>query len=134
MIKTVLCVDDDPITLMLSKMVLNKASFCNELVTAKNGEEAILYFENLLITNNNDNNYPKLIFLDLNMPIMNGWEFLDTFIEKELHHTFKEIKVIILSSTVDPNDIEKSKKYPIVIKFLPKPINKEMLESLKDIA
>jgi CheY-like chemotaxis protein len=133
MIKTVLCVDDDPITLMLSKMVLNKASFCNELVTAKNGEEAILYFENLLIANNNDN-YPKLIFLDLNMPIMNGWEFLDTFIEKELHHTFKEIKVIILSSTVDPNDIEKSKKYPIVIKFLPKPINKEMLESLKDIA
>jgi CheY-like chemotaxis protein len=133
MIKTVLCVDDDPITLMLSKMVLNKASFCNELVTAKNGEEAILYFENLLIANNNDN-YPKLIFLDLNMPIMNGWEFLDTFIEKELHHTFKEIKVIILSSTVDPNDIEKSKKYPIVIKFLPKPINKEMLENLKGIA
>ena len=133
MIKTVLCVDDDPITLMLSKMVLNKASFCNELVTEKDGEEAILYFENLLITNNNDN-YPKLIFLDLNMPIMNGWEFLDAFIEKELHHTFKEIKVIILSSTVDPNDIEKSKKYPIVIKFLPKPINKEMLESLKDIA
>lgn len=131
MIKTVLCVDDDPITLMLSKMVLNKASFCNELVTAKNGEEAILYFENLLIS---DDNYPKLIFLDLNMPIMNGWEFLDAFIEKELHHTFKEIKVIILSSTVDPNDIEKSKKYPIVIKFLPKPINKEMLESLKDIA
>ena len=131
MIKTVLCVDDDPITLMLSKMVLNKASFCNKLVTAKNGEEAILYFENLLITNDN---YPKLIFLDLNMPIMNGWEFLDSFTEKELHHTFKEIKVIILSSTVDPNDIEKSKKYPIVIKFLPKPINKEMLESLKDIA
>ncbi|WP_396211262.1 response regulator [Flavobacterium sp.] len=132
MIKTVLCVDDDPITLMLNEMVLNKASFCNELVTAKNGEEAILYFENLLITTNNDN-YPKLIFLDLNMPVMNGWEFLDTFIEKKFHHIFKKIKVIILSSTVDPNDIEKSKKHPIVIKFLPKPINKEMLESLKDI-
>jgi CheY-like chemotaxis protein len=132
MIKTVLCVDDDPITLMLNEMVLNKASFCNELVTAKNGEEAILYFENLLITTNNDN-YPKLIFLDLNMPVMNGWEFLDTFIEKKFHHIFKKIKVIILSSTVDPNDIEKSKKHPIVIKFLPKPINKEMLESLKEI-
>lgn len=132
MIKTVLCVDDDPITLMLNEMVLNKASFCNELVTAKNGEEAILYFENLLITTNNDN-YPKLIFLDLNMPVMNGWEFLDTFIEKKFHHIFKKIKIIILSSTVDPNDIEKSKKHPIVIKFLPKPINKEMLESLKDI-
>jgi CheY-like chemotaxis protein len=130
MIKTVLCVDDDPITLMLSKMVLNKASFCNKLVTAKNGEEAILYFENLLITNDN---YPNLIFLDLNMPIMNGWEFLDNFIEKELHLTFKEIKVVILSSSVDPNDIEKSKKYPIVIKFLPKPINKEILENLKEI-
>lgn len=131
MIKTVLCVDDDPITLMLSKMVLNKASFCNELVTARNGEEAIHFFENLLISK--DSNYPKLIFLDLNMPIMNGWEFLDTYIEKNFHHIFKEIKVVILSSTVDPNDIEKSKKYPIVIKFLPKPINKEMLESLKNI-
>ncbi len=132
MIKSVLCVDDDPITLMLSKMVLNKASFCDELVTAKNGEEAINYFENLLNTQKS-NHYPKLIFLDLNMPIMNGWEFLDTFIEKKLHQTFKEIKVIILSSTVDPNDIEQSKKYPIVIKFLPKPINKEMLENLKEI-
>jgi CheY-like chemotaxis protein len=133
MIETVLCVDDDPITLMLSKMILNKAFFCKELVTAKNGEEAIHYFENLL-HNKDIENYPKLLFLDLNMPVMNGWEFLDNFIEKKLHHTFTEIKVIILSSSVDPNDIEKSKIYPIVIKFLPKPINKEMLESLKDIA
>ena len=131
MIKTVLCVDDDPITLMLSKMVLNKASFCNELVTAKNGEEAILYFENLLITNNNDN-YPKLIFLDLNMPIMDGWEFLDHFSKEEYTSAFKNTKVIVLSSTIDPNDIGKSKTYSMVLDFLSKPIRKEIVENLKE--
>lgn len=133
MIESILSIDDDPITLMLSKMVLKKTEFCKELITAQNGEEAINYFEDLIAARNLTN-YPKLIFLDLNMPIMNGWEFLDTFIMKNFHQIFNGIKVIILSSTVDPNDIEKSKNYPIVANFLAKPINKEMLEKLKSSA
>ncbi|WP_395050052.1 response regulator [Flavobacterium sp.] len=133
MLETVLCIDDDPITLMLCKMVITKASFSNEIATAKNGEEALKYFNALNQTNSNSEfkKQPQLIFLDLNMPVMGGWDFLDSFSTAE-YSDYNDTKVIILSSTIDPEDLEKSKKYPMVIDFLSKPISKEMLEYLKD--
>lgn len=129
----ILCVDDDPITLMLCKMVILKSSFSKEIITAQNGEEAVDYFNNLKL-NNLDvpiKNYPKLVFLDLNMPIMDGWDFLDHFSTEEYTTYFKDTKVIVLSSTIDPEDINKSKTYPMVIDFISKPITKEVLENLK---
>ena len=129
MLGTILCVDDDPITLMLCKMVITKASFSNEIVTAKNGQEALKYFD-AFKTIANASNKPQLIFLDLNMPVMNGWEFLESF-NTANYLEYHQTKVIILSSTIDPEDLEKSKKYPMVIDFLSKPISKEMLELLK---
>ncbi|RYF90086.1 MAG: response regulator, partial [Chitinophagaceae bacterium] len=72
----ILCVDDDPITLMLYKMVVAKSGFATQIDTATNGEEALHYFDRIL---EESDDYPKLIFLDLNMPIMSGWEFLDIF-------------------------------------------------------
>ena len=129
MLDSILFIDDDPITLMLCKMVTKKASFSNEIATAKNGEEALKYYDNLKTTSTIKK--PQLIFLDLNMPVMNGWEFLDSFVTAE-YSEYHDTKVIILSSTIDPQDLEKSKKYPMVIDFLSKPISKEMLEFLKD--
>jgi len=129
MLETILCIDDDPITLMLCKMVITKALFSNEIATAKNGEEALKYYNSL--KTNPSINKPQLIFLDLNMPVMNGWEFLESFITAE-YSEYHDTKVIILSSTIDPQDLEKSKKYPMVIDFLSKPISKEMLLFLKD--
>jgi CheY-like chemotaxis protein len=128
MLDKILCVDDDPITLMLCKMVIIKASFSKEIITAKNGQEALKYFDSI---KSNISTKPQLIFLDLNMPVMDGWEFLDAFNTSEFSG-FHDSKVIILSSTIDPEDLEKSKKYPMVIDFLSKPISKEMLEYLKD--
>ncbi len=130
MLDTILCVDDDPITLMLCKKVITKCSFSNKIDIAKNGEEALKYFDALLLANNYSIK-PPLIFLDLNMPIIDGWEFLDHFNTLK-YSVFHQIKVIILSSTIDPEDLKKSKKYPMVIDFLSKPITKEMLEYLKD--
>lgn len=129
MLERVLFVDDDPITLMLCKMVIKKASFSNEIVTAKNGQEALKYYDTLKVANSI--NKPQLIFLDLNMPVMDGWDFLEGFMADE-YSDFHDSKVIILSSTIDPEDLEKSRKYPMVIEFLSKPISKEMLEYLKD--
>ncbi|RTY97085.1 response regulator [Flavobacterium sp. RSP49] len=130
MLDTILCVDDDPITLMLCKKVINKSSFSNEIITSQNGEEALKYF-NTIRQNNDNKHYPQLIFLDLNMPVMGGWEFLDYFNSPEFSD-FSAIKVIVLSSTIDPEDLEKAKKYPMVIDFLSKPITLSMLEYLKN--
>lgn len=128
MLDLIMAVDDDPITLMLFKKVVQKASFANEIINAVNGEEAITYFNNI----NNRKTKPQLIFLDLNMPVMGGWEFLDLFNNSDYYH-LNNTKVIILTSTIDPEDIKKSKTYPNVIEFLSKPITVEMLNYLKTI-
>jgi CheY-like chemotaxis protein len=116
-------------------MVISKSSFAHEIVTAQNGEDAINYFDELKLNNLGAeiSRYPKLIFLDLNMPVMGGWEFLDHFSQGDYPTLFKDTKVIVLSSTIDPRDIAKSKTYPMVIDFLSKPITKDMLEDLKKI-
>jgi len=133
MLDQILCVDDDPITLMLCKKVIIKSSFSNEIITSQNGEEALSYFNTIKYTNNKNKPIPQpqLIFLDLNMPVMGGWEFLDSFNSQEFSE-FSTIKVVVLSSTIDPEDLEKSKQYPMVIDFLSKPISQSMLEYLKN--
>ena len=134
MLDLILCVDDDPITLMLCKMVIAKSSFATEIITAQNGEEALNYFDDLKLNNLGAEikKYPSLVFLDLNMPVMDGWEFLDHFSKEEYTSAFKNTKIIVLSSTIDPNDIEKSKTYSMVLDFLSKPITKEIVENLKE--
>lgn len=128
MLDLILCVDDDPITLMLCKKVITKASFSNTIITAKNGEEALQYFNSII--NKEENNLPNLIFLDLNMPVMDGWEFLDNFSTNK-YSEVNTTKIVVLSSTIDPEDLQKSKKYPMVIDFLSKPITTNMLSYLQ---
>jgi CheY-like chemotaxis protein len=130
MLNLIMCIDDDPIALMLLKKVINKAQFSKEIITAQNGEEALDFFKSQKKTPPNSISLPQLIFLDLNMPVMAGWEFLDHFNTAE-YLNFNKIKVIVLSSSIDPEDINKSKTYPIVIDFLAKPITTSMLDYLK---
>lgn len=129
MIDKILCVDDDPITLMLCRKVIVKAGFAAETDSASNGEDALRYFDSLIKEGNQ--HPPKLIFLDLNMPVMGGWEFLDNFSREPYSAYFSQVKVIVLSSTIDPQDIEKARTYPMVLQFMSKPITIEMLEELK---
>jgi CheY-like chemotaxis protein len=133
MLNKVLCVDDDPITLMLCKKVIEKVDYTKEVETAKNGEEAFEYFKSIdeRIKNNETIQLPELVLLDLNMPVMNGWELLDSYVGLDFHLLFEDTKFIILSSTIDPTDIEKSKSYPMVIDFISKPITKEVLANIK---
>jgi CheY-like chemotaxis protein len=128
MLELIMCIDDDPITLMLFKKVVQKASFAKEIINTFNGQEAITLINSINNTSNQGKN-PQLIFLDLNMPVMGGWEFLDLFIASN-YFDLNNTKVIILTSTIDPDDIKKSKSYPNVIAFLSKPITVEMLDYL----
>ena len=128
MLDKILCVDDDAITLMLCKKVIIKTGFSKETVTAQNGEEALKYFDDIK-ENTTNIILPQLIFLDLNMPVLGGWEFLDIFSEPK-YKSFNKTKIVVLSSTIDPEDLEKAKKYPMVIDFLSKPISVSMLDYL----
>src|SRR6187402_2677287 len=128
----ILCIDDDAVTLMLCKLIITRTHLADEIITAKNGKEALDYYTQLsdISCPKNQNDYPNLIFLDLNMPVMGGWEFIEKFTS-----TFPgkscTTKVIILSSGIVPEDIEKANKYPFIVDFLSKPLTKEKVNNLK---
>ncbi len=130
MIKKLLLVEDDPITQMLERIILSNAGFCQETMSLDNGIAAVDWLETYLNQGNQNLNLPELIFLDLNMPMMDGWEFLKLF-EEKYAPLFPNTKVIILSSTVNPLDWEKSKEHQVVIGFEKKPLSVETLDNLK---
>ena len=128
MINKVLCIDDDQVTLILCKILMDKTSFCREMDEATNGFNAIQYFEQMSARKNA--NIPDLIFLDINMPVLNGWEFLDEYNEK-FAHIYPQCKIVILVSNVNHYDGEKAKKYPGVIGCIHKPLSIDSLNNLK---
>ncbi len=132
MLQKVICVDDDPIALLLSKLVISKANFATEIVTATNGQEALDYLSRMdIINENRSSKEVLLILLDLNMPIMDGWEFLEQF-NSNFYTNYSKAKIILLSSSIDPKDIRKSKNFPMVLDFLPKPLTKEVLALISE--
>jgi CheY-like chemotaxis protein len=130
MIRKVFCIDDDLITLALCEMVIKKALFASQVITAKNGKEGLNYFSSLFQKNNvTEQIAPELIFLDLNMPVMNGWDFLEEYLMKYADR-LTETKVVIVSSTVNPEDFSRANRYDIVIDFINKPLTVEGIEEL----
>ncbi len=127
MFDQILCVDDDPVTLMLVKILISKALITKEIITASNGFEAMKYFQKIIANPETITTYPRVILLDINMPIMDGWEFLDCFVKNDLTSIFNKTKIVFVSSSIDPLDIEKSKNYPIVVDFFTKPMTKEKI-------
>jgi CheY-like chemotaxis protein len=123
-------IDDDPVMLMLGQTIIKRTSYAKEVVTAQNGQEAIEYYAHLSNASKEEkSNYPELIFLDLNMSIMNGWEFLDEFVES-YYSVFPKTKVVILTSSINPKDEEKSHEYSVVTDFCTKPLTSKMLTEL----
>ena len=117
-IETVCIIDDDPIFVYGTKVILNcNCSFCSNIMVYENGREAL---DNLSVILNSNEKLPEVIFLDLNMPILNGWQFLDEFCK--IPNIEENTRIYILSSSVYSGDIEKSKKYSIVKDFIQKPL------------
>jgi len=130
MISLVLSVDDDKVTQMLNQMIFTRSSFSNKTITFMNGKEILTFFEQLVNNEIKPVELPAIIFLDLNMPVMGGWEFLESFCSKYASQ-FPEIKVVILSSTINPEEREKAISNNNVIDFLSKPLTLEMMDNLK---
>ena len=131
MLNKVLVVNDNELLLMIAKKMISISNFANETITATDGLEALDYFDDLLQNETDPSSKaPEFMFLDLHMPNMNGWEFLKVFTEKYSTH-FPNLKVAILSASVEMEEILLLVKYPIVVDFVATPINEEVLNSVK---
>lgn len=113
----ILLVDDDPIFLTLAELAIRKERPDAEIHRAMNGEEAMEFLETKKV---------DLIFLDLNMPVMNGWEFLDNRVSSGR----MDDRIYVLTSSIDPSDQKKAVEHPLVVKMLEKPLRREVILEL----
>ena len=118
-------VDDDEIfTYGFKKLTIKKALF-DEILHFRNGKEAIDFLKDP----QNGQHLPDVLFVDINMPVMNGWEFNDAF-EEIKSQLGKNITLYNISSSVDLEDIKRAKSNPIIADYLLKPIDEQYLSEI----
>ncbi|MGB5821209.1 MAG: response regulator [Saonia sp.] len=129
-INSICIIDDDPITIFGIKKLLGSLDLCDNISTYNNGKTAIDAVKEMI---EEKKELPEVIFLDINMPIMDGWQFLEEFIGLPIS---KKIRINIITSSIDRMDLEKSEMYKSKthhpIEFNNKPIcRKEIAEITK---
>lgn len=118
----VLIIDDDLGVLFLHEIIITESSLHPKPLTFSKAEDALTYITPL------DHSQSRfLIFLDINMPTMNGWKFLEA-LENQIHHA--AIKVIMVTSSLSRAEREKSKSYRMVVDFWEKPMEENQVECL----
>lgn len=124
--KSVAIIDDDKIFQQIIKKTIGQIETIENIYTFSDGKEAIDYFG---IYSSDVKMLPDVIFLDLNMPNMNGWEFLEAYFLLE-PNLAKKSTIYIVSSSVDPNDLIKVKASNEVSDYLVKPLNIEFFTQI----
>ena len=130
-LNSVLLIDDDMATNFISKMIITKAEITDHIETVLNGQQALDYLTNKGKYEKSGDTFPQptLILLDINMPVMDGWEFAEAFTKLEENQKGK-IVIIMLSSSLNPDDKERASKLSAISCFKNKPLTKEVLTSI----
>lgn len=122
-------IDDDKIYVNLVKKIIEIKKLSENLLIYKNGKEALDYFKSIMENATDEDKLPDIIFLDLNMPVMDGWEFLNEFI-KIKNNLNKKITLYVVSSSIDPRDLERARSINLVTDYLIKPIELKKFEKI----
>lgn len=118
-VSCILLVDDDDDTNMVVTHFIKKEHLADEVVVAIDGEEALQYIKS--------NPPPSLIFLDINMPRMNGWEFLEEY--RKLPREIQDSSIIVMITvSLNPDDRERAKKHKL--EFINKPLTADLLKKV----
>ncbi|SMD36024.1 Response regulator receiver domain-containing protein [Reichenbachiella faecimaris] len=125
-LNSILLVDDNSDCNFFHKRLFQKMDVAEKIEIVFDGKEAIDY-----LTSKKDGKYPQpsIIFLDINMPVMNGWEFLDEYEKLTLNQKAKVI-LVMLTTSLNPDDIHRAEKNPSVSEFKNKFLTEESVKSI----
>jgi CheY-like chemotaxis protein len=119
-------VDDDRIYIFGLSKLIEMNDFCQEIQVFNNGKEAL---DTFLQDIEAGNELPEVILLDINMPVMDGWEFLDEYV-KVKHKIKNKVKIYMVSSSVNLSDLDKAKTYDDIVDYVVKPIKSSDLQKI----
>lgn len=126
-IKIACVVDDDPLYNFGIKKLFEYSSFSEDNLFYKNGQEAI---EGLSEIVEKGLTLPNVILLDINMPIMNGWQFLEEFKNREMD--IYGIRIFVVSSSINQDEIDRANAYDCVNGYIFKPLTMDKIKDLKE--
>lgn len=122
-IQTAFVVDDNEVDLFIQKRFMEMSHFANEIITFSSPGRALAAIQS------DSNQPPGVIFLDLNMPMINGFEFLEA-LQLDSSNGLNQLKVVILTSSNNQADYERAHAYKNVIGFISKPLTQQRLDEL----
>ena len=127
---TVMLIDDNEIDNLINQKMIEAASIAENIYTHTGAKSAIEFLRNMEKLEVADKVLPDVIFLDIDMPLMDGFQFLDEF-EKLTNVAKKKCKIVMLTSSINPQDFNRSKKYDNVRLYLNKPLSHDSIVKLE---
>lgn len=124
----VMLIDDNEIDNFINERMIKGCSFADKIYVNTGAKSALEFLKNVASMDSKNELFPDIVFLDINMPLMDGFMFIEEFNKMKLSD--KDTKIILLTSSVSPEDENKSTEYPIVRKFVRKPLTESTLASL----
>ncbi len=119
-------IDDDEVYIYAIKRLIKIQNLCDEVLVFTDGKQAVDYLEE---HQNDGTQMPEVIMIDVNMPVLDGWGFIEAFQKMDLEST-RNTKLFMISSSIDPRDVKKAKEIPLIIKYIFKPIT---FDELKEV-
>jgi CheY-like chemotaxis protein len=129
----ILLIEDDKATNFYNKEIIKLAGVANQVEITLNGQEAIDYLTNSGNYQKNGNTYPRpdLIFVDITMPKMDGWEFLEEY-QKLPSNQKGEVVIVMLTASINPDDQRRAESIPVVNDYKSKPLTVEGLNEIME--